>query len=157
MDRVPVEPGAAGTGAHALGGVRPVAAGLSVRAKGDLVPQINSAYHVGVDGISVPMVLLTALVTPLALLISFGIQQNVRAYLILFLMLEAGMLGVFVSLDLIVFFVFWRLASSRCISDQPVGRQGSQLRIVQVLYLHHGGQPGHVVDDPVYLGGDGHV
>ncbi len=72
-------------------------------------PQINSAYHVGVDGISVPMVLLTTLLTPLALLISFNIQERVRAYLVLFLMLETGMLGVFVALDLIIFFLFWEI------------------------------------------------
>jgi NADH-quinone oxidoreductase subunit M len=87
----------------------PASPGFQFEQKVMWFPQINSAYHVGVDGISVPMVLLTALVAPLALLISFNIKQNVRAYLILFLMLEAGMLGVFVSLDLIVFFVFWEI------------------------------------------------
>jgi NADH-quinone oxidoreductase subunit M len=70
---------------------------------------IESSYHVGVDGISVPMVLLTTLLTPLALLISFSIQENVRAYMMLFLMLEMGMLGVFLSLDLLLFFVFWEI------------------------------------------------
>jgi NADH-quinone oxidoreductase subunit M len=83
--------------------------GFQFDVKATWFPQINSAYHVGVDGISVPMVLLTALLTPLALLISFNIKDRVRAYLILFLMLETGMLGVFVALDLIVFFVFWEI------------------------------------------------
>jgi NADH-quinone oxidoreductase subunit M len=88
---------------------RPEAAGFQFEFKMPWFPQINSAYHVGVDGISVPMVLLTALLCPLALLISFNIKERVRAYLILFLMLETGMLGVFVALDLIVFFVFWEI------------------------------------------------
>jgi len=88
---------------------RPEAAGFQFEFKLPWFPQINSTYHVGVDGISVPMVLLTALLTPLALLISFNIKERVRAYLILFLMLEMGMLGVFVALDLIVFFVFWEI------------------------------------------------
>jgi len=88
---------------------RPEAAGFQFEFKLPWFPQINSTYHVGVDGISVPMVLLTALLTPLALLISFNIKERVRAYLILFLMLETGMLGVFVALDLIVFFVFWEI------------------------------------------------
>jgi NADH-quinone oxidoreductase subunit M len=70
---------------------------------------IGSSYHVGVDGISVPMVLLTTLLTPLALLISFSIEENVRSYMMLFLMLEMGMLGVFLSLDLLLFFVFWEI------------------------------------------------
>lgn len=70
---------------------------------------INSSYHVGVDGISTPMVLLTTLLTPLAILISWSIKQNVRAYMMLFLLLTTGMLGVFLSLDLLLFFVFWEV------------------------------------------------
>jgi len=70
---------------------------------------VNSSYHLGVDGISVPMVLLTTLLTPLALLISWSITENVRSYMVLFLLLEAGMLGVFLSLDLLLFFVFWEV------------------------------------------------
>lgn len=70
---------------------------------------VNSSYHLGVDGISVPMILLTALLTPLALLISWSISENVRSYMVLFLLLEAGMLGVFLSLDLMLFFVFWEV------------------------------------------------
>lgn len=70
---------------------------------------LNSSYHLGVDGISLPMVLLTTLLTPLAILASYSIQQNVKAYMILFLLLETGMLGVFLSLDLLLFFVFWEI------------------------------------------------
>jgi NADH-quinone oxidoreductase subunit M len=70
---------------------------------------VASSYHVGVDGISVPMVLLTTLLTPLALLISWSVEERVRAYMALFLFLETGMLGVFVSLDLLLFFVFWEI------------------------------------------------
>ena len=68
---------------------------------------INSSYHLGVDGISITMVLLTTLLTPLAILASFSIKENIKAYMILFFLLEMGMLGVFVSLDLLLFFVFW--------------------------------------------------
>ena len=70
---------------------------------------INSSIHLGVDGISVPMVMLTTLLTPLALLISWTIKDNVRTYMFLFLFLQMGMLGVFLSLDLLVFFVFWEI------------------------------------------------
>jgi len=55
------------------------------------------------------MVLLTTLLTPLAVLISWNIKENVRAYMALFLFLETGMLGVFMSLDLLLFFVFWEI------------------------------------------------
>lgn len=72
-------------------------------------PSIASTYHIGVDGISLPMVLLTTLLTPLCLLASFSIKERIKPYVILFLLLETGMLGVFVSLDLLLFFVFWEI------------------------------------------------
>ena len=68
---------------------------------------INSNYHLGVDGISLPMVLLTTLLIPLALLFSFSITERVKAYMILFLLLETGMLGVFMALDLFLFYIMW--------------------------------------------------
>jgi NADH-quinone oxidoreductase subunit M len=70
---------------------------------------IGSSLHLGVDGLSLTMVLLTTLLTPLAILASFGINDRVKAYMMLFLFLETGMLGVFMSLDLLVFFVFWEV------------------------------------------------
>ncbi len=70
---------------------------------------IHSNFHLGVDGISLTMVLLTTLLTPLALLASFSIQEKVKPYLILFLLLETGMLGVFLALDLLLFFLFWEI------------------------------------------------
>jgi NADH-quinone oxidoreductase subunit M len=70
---------------------------------------IGASYFVGVDGLSAPMILLTGLLTPLALLASFSIQDRVKPYMMLFLMLETGMLGVFASLDLLIFFLFWEL------------------------------------------------
>src|SRR3989304_1205534 len=70
---------------------------------------VGSSYHLGVDGLSVPMVLLTTLLTPLALLLSWSMAENVRSYMALFLMLETGMLGVFLAIDLLLFFVFWEI------------------------------------------------
>ena len=70
---------------------------------------INSSLHFGIDGISLVMVLLTVLLTPLAILTSFNIKENVKAFMVLFLLLETGILGVFVSLDLLLFFLFWEI------------------------------------------------
>jgi NADH-quinone oxidoreductase subunit M len=70
---------------------------------------IHSSYHVGVDGISLSMVLLTTILTPLVILASFKIEDRVKPYMALFLILETGMLGVFMSLDLLLFFVFWEI------------------------------------------------
>lgn len=70
---------------------------------------INSSYHLGVDGISLTLVLLTTLLTPVCILASFSIKERVKTFMILFLLLETGMLGVFLSLDLLLFFVFWEI------------------------------------------------
>jgi NADH-quinone oxidoreductase subunit M len=70
---------------------------------------IGSSLHLGVDGLSLTMVLLTTLLTPIALLASFSVSDRVKAYMMLFLFLETGMLGVFMSIDLLIFFVFWEI------------------------------------------------
>ncbi len=72
-------------------------------------PQIGASYHVGIDGISAAMVLLTALLTPLAILIAWEHDMNPRAVLALILFLEMGMFGVFMARDMLLFFVFWEL------------------------------------------------
>lgn len=84
-------------------------AGFQYQEQAIWFPSISSTYHIGIDGISLPMVLLTTLLTPLALLASFSIKDRIKPYMILFLLLETGMLGVFVSLDLLLFFVFWEI------------------------------------------------
>ncbi|HEX2980594.1 MAG TPA: NADH-quinone oxidoreductase subunit M, partial [Anaerolineaceae bacterium] len=85
------------------------AAGFQFQEQYIWYPAINASYHVGVDGISLTMVLLTTLLTPLAILASFSISERVRPYMFLFLLLETGMLGVFLALDLLIFFVFWEI------------------------------------------------
>jgi NADH-quinone oxidoreductase subunit M len=71
----------------------------------------NVEYHVGVDGISVGLVALTALIATIAVVGSWSIPvaRNLRGYFALLLALETGMLGVFVALDLFLFYVFWEL------------------------------------------------
>ncbi len=67
-------------------------------------------YHLGVDGISLFLVLLTTFLVPVAVLASWrGITERVRMFHILLLVLETGMVGVFVALDLFLFFVFWEV------------------------------------------------
>ncbi len=70
---------------------------------------IGASFHLGVDGLSLTMVLLTTLLTPVSILASYSISERVKPYMILFLLLETGMLGVFLSLDLLMFFVFWEV------------------------------------------------
>jgi NADH-quinone oxidoreductase subunit M len=90
-------------------GYRPGIAGYQFVEQAAWYQAVNSSYHLGVDGISVPMILLTTLLTPLAVLISWSVKENVRSYMALFLLLESGMLGVFMALDLMLFFVFWEI------------------------------------------------
>ena len=67
-------------------------------------------YHLGVDGISVFLVLLTTFLTPLAMLASWkSIETRVRGFFVMMLVLETGMIGVFLALDLFLFFVFWEV------------------------------------------------
>ena len=73
-------------------------------------PAINSSYHLGVDGISLTMVLLTTFLTPVAILASFNIKDRVKSYMILFFLVQLGELGVFLALDLLLFFVFWEFS-----------------------------------------------
>ena len=84
-------------------------AGFQFQEQASWYAAIHSTFHVGVDGLSLTMVLLTTLLTPVALLASFNITDRLKAYMFLFLILETGMLGVFMSLDLLIFFVFWEI------------------------------------------------
>ncbi len=75
----------------------------------DWIPSFNIRYFMGLDGISFPLVLLTSFVTMLSMAASWPINKHVKAYCILFLLLETGMLGVFMALDFFLFYVFWEV------------------------------------------------
>jgi NADH-quinone oxidoreductase subunit M len=72
------------------------------------VPSLGIGWHLGVDGISLMLVLLTAFLTPVALASAWSaVADRTKEFVVTLLVLETGMLGVFVSLDLFLFFVFW--------------------------------------------------
>jgi NADH-quinone oxidoreductase subunit M len=73
------------------------------------IPSLGSAYRVGLDGISLPLVLLTGMLFLAALIFSIRIRERPRAYVALFLLLETTCLGAFVALDLVLFYVFFEL------------------------------------------------
>lgn len=73
------------------------------------ISAINAYYHLGVDGISLPMVILMTFLGVLAVLVSWRIDLRPREYFAWLLLLETSILGVFCSLDLILFFLFWEL------------------------------------------------
>jgi len=73
------------------------------------IGQIKIDYFLGIDGLSVPMVLLTAIITFIAAISSWNIDKSVKGYFALFLLLDTGMMGVFVALDFFLFYIFWEL------------------------------------------------
>ncbi len=77
--------------------------------KHDWIPSYHITYFMGVDGISISMVLLTALICFISVFASFSITRAEKAYYALLLMLDAGMMGVFVSLDFFLFYIFWEV------------------------------------------------
>ena len=117
-------------------------------------------YYVGVDGISLFLVLLTSFLTPLVLLASWGdVRHRVKEYQFFFLLLETGMLGTFVAVDLFLFYVFWEVmlipmyfligiwggprriyAALKFLLYTMVGSLLMLVAILYVAYLHHSQQ-----------------
>lgn len=74
------------------------------------IKDLNISYHVGIDGLSMLLILLTTFLTPLTLVSSWnGIKKKVKEFTFFMLFLELGMLGVFASLDMFLFYVFWEV------------------------------------------------
>ena len=71
---------------------------------------LGASWHVGIDGVSVVMVLLTGILVPLAVLISWEVEDRVNMHMALILFFQTGLMGVFVALDLMIFFLFWELS-----------------------------------------------
>ncbi|MEO6028055.1 MAG: NADH-quinone oxidoreductase subunit M, partial [Candidatus Binatia bacterium] len=91
-------------------GFRPDTAEFQFLEQHPWVPEWGIQYVIGIDGVSLFLVLLTTFLTPVVILFSFGdVQKRVKEYFFFMLMLETGMLGAFVALDLFLFYVFWEL------------------------------------------------
>jgi NADH-quinone oxidoreductase subunit M len=73
------------------------------------IEAFNIHYSLGIDGISIPMILLTALLAFICVIASWNINEHVRGYFALFLLLDTSMVGVFSALDFFLFYVFWEL------------------------------------------------
>jgi NADH-quinone oxidoreductase subunit M len=95
-------------------------------------PELGIRYHMGVDGISLFLVLLTTLLMPIAVYFSnIYVKEQISAYMVLMLVLETAMLGVFLALDLVLFFVFFEF--SLIPMYLLIGRWGSSNRIYAAL------------------------
>jgi NADH-quinone oxidoreductase subunit M len=83
-------------------------AGMQFVEKVPWIPSLDASYHLGIDGISLLLVVLTTFLTPIALLASWeSIRERLKGFVALMLLLEVGTLGVFMSLDMFLFYVFW--------------------------------------------------
>ena len=92
-----------------VSGFRDVA-GMQFGEQRPWIPAWGISYHVGIDGLSLWLVILTTFLTPLCLLGSWSsIEKRVREFVVFMLLLEAGMIGVFVALDLSLFYVLWEV------------------------------------------------
>ncbi|MDY0087012.1 MAG: NADH-quinone oxidoreductase subunit M [Coriobacteriia bacterium] len=86
-----------------------VGGGLQFIERVQWIPEANIQYFLGVDGISLPLLFLAALLLPIAILASWNISERPGFYFTMILLLAVGMNGVFVALDFVLFYVFWEL------------------------------------------------
>ena len=89
--------------------VRGVGEGFSQVEELEWIPSLGAAYRVGVDGISLPLLLLTTLLFLVSLMFSAKIKEQAGPYVALFLLLETACLGVFAALDMVLFYLFWEV------------------------------------------------
>ena len=92
-----------------LGGFDPAEGEMQFLERVPWMPAFGIEYIVGIDGISLFLVLLTTLLVPIAILASWSVRDKLKEYLIFMLVLETGMLGAFLALDLFLFYVFWEV------------------------------------------------
>src|SRR5580692_6403899 len=84
--------------------------GFQFEEKVQWIPALGAQYHIGIDGISLLLVMLTTFMGVIAMLCSWSaIDDRVREYYSMFLILQTGMIGVFISLDFFLFYIFWEL------------------------------------------------
>lgn len=92
-----------------LGTYAPKDGGIQEMVAKEWISSWNIYYRIGYDGISLTLVALTGFVFLVSMLASWGIEKHVKGYLILFLVLETGVMGVFFALDFFLFYVFWEV------------------------------------------------
>tara|TARA_B100000315_G_scaffold258722_1_gene311871 strand:- start:131 stop:1675 length:1545 start_codon:yes stop_codon:yes gene_type:complete len=83
--------------------------GMQFMVRADWIPSFNITYILGVDGLSLPMAILTALLCFIGVFVSWNINKAVKGYFALFLLLDTGIMGVFLSMDFFLFYIFWEV------------------------------------------------
>jgi len=88
----------------------PGSPGMQLEVNVPWIPALHVNYHLGIDGLSMPLVILTTLLSFLCVVYSWRIEHRVKEYMAFFLLLLSGMLGVFCALDFFLFYVFWEIS-----------------------------------------------
>ena len=88
----------------------PKGAGMQLEVNVPWIEALRVNYHLGVDGLSMPLIILTTLLSLLSVIYSWRIELRVKEYMAFFMLLETGMLGVFCALDFFLFYVFWEIS-----------------------------------------------
>ena len=83
--------------------------GMQFMERAEWIPSFNITYILGVDGLSLPMAILTALLCFIGVFVSWNINKAVKGYFALFLLLDTGIMGVFLSMDFFLFYIFWEV------------------------------------------------
>ena len=101
---------------------------------------VSVNFHIGVDGLSILMVLLTTFLTPISILSTWtAVKEKVKGFMSFFLLLEVGMLGVFLAQDMILFYVFWEFTLIPMYFLIGIwGGERQDLRSSEILPLYHG-------------------
>lgn len=92
-----------------LGSFVTTSGGLQFAETVEWMPELGMTYRLALDGLSLPMVLLTTLITPLCLIASLGMNRQMKAYFAWFMLLEFAVLGVFMAQDWFLFYMFWEI------------------------------------------------
>ena len=103
------------------------------------VKEFGISYHMGIDGISILLVLLTTFLSPLAILSTWtAVTQRVKGYMISLLFLEIGMLGVFCALDFFLFYVFWEVMLIPDVFHHwDMGRASKNICCCKIFHIYH--------------------
>ena len=113
------------------------------------IPAFGITYAIGVDGISLLLIVLTGFLTPIALLCSWeSVHKKTRAFCMCVLLLESAMIGVFVSVDLFLFYVFWdAMLIPMYFPHRDLGLRPARVRCGEVHSLHDGRQRADAAGD----------
>ncbi len=121
--------------------------GLQARTTLPWIPAIGASYDVAVDGLSLPLIVLTALLTTLVMVYVLPERERVKEHAFLFLLMATGLMGVFAAQDLLLFYLFFEIGLVPMYFIIGIwGGERRSIRGDQILFVHAGRQPGDAAE-----------